>query len=244
MKRYVKFYPSILKSIRKQMENSYAEEYSTLNYILYRLYKKDNNVIEVNIINELKKIAYFNVDDEIYCYLDKESDIIEAVRVRGIMFEILKSKINSSKTRKAWYLLKNTQNNIIMKTTLNRIEFLTGIPLEKYIIDTVIAPVGTVNSAILIDKKEVKDNIYKVARYLSNKHNYGYKIDYETSTLTVETTQRTLTFTWDRGVILLNGKLIANLLDNTKRIGEYIVFEFRKRMLDYSEVNNYAKKTR
>lgn len=244
MKRYVKFYPSILKSIRKQMENSYAEEYSTLNYILYRLYKKDNNVIEANIINELKKIAYFNVDDEIYCYLDKESDIIEAVRVRGIMFEILKSKINSSKTRKAWYLLKNTQNNIIMKTTLNRIEFLTGIPLEKYIIDTVIAPVGTVNSAILIDKKEVKDNIHKVARYLSNKHNYGYKIDYETSTLTVETTQRTLTFTWDRGVILLNGKLIANLLDNTKRIGEHIVFEFRKRMLDYSEVNNYAKKTR
>ena len=244
MKRYVKFYPSILKSIRKQMENSYAEEYSTLNYILYRLYKKDNNVIEVNIINELKKIAYFNVDDEIYCYLDKESDIIEAVRVRGIMFEILKSKINSSKTRKVWYLLKNTQNNIIMKTTLNRIEFLTGIPLEKYIIDTVIAPVGTVNSAILIDKKEVKDNIHKVARYLSNKHNYGYKIDYETSILTVETTQRTLTFTWDRGVILLNGKLIANLLDNTKRIGEYIVFEFRKRMLDYSEVNNYAKKTR
>ena len=73
MSRYVKFYPSIIKNIKRQMASSYSDDYETLNYILYRLTKKDNFVIEVDVITSLRNIADFDVDDDIYCYLEKET---------------------------------------------------------------------------------------------------------------------------------------------------------------------------
>ena len=231
MSRYVKFYPSIIKNIKKQMASSYSDDYETLNYILYRLTKKDNFVIEADVITSLRNIADFDVDDDIYCYLEKESDIVEAVKVRDIMFDILNSKMQSIRgkqvkfnTTKVRALLNNSKNNIILKTSLYRIELLTGMDLKKYIVKTVVAPIGSIKTIKLMDKKETQDIIYKVARYLSVKFNCGYKIDYEASNLTVERGQ-VLQFHWDRGALLLNGKMIANLLSSTNDIARKIMME-------------------
>lgn len=235
MSRYVKFYPSIIKNIKKQMASSYLDDYETLNYILYRLTKKDNFVIEADVITSLRNIADFDVDDDIYCYLEKESDIVEAVKVRDIMFDILNSKMQSMRGKQAKFnttkvraLLSNSKNNIIMKTSLYRIEFLTGMELKKYIVKTVVAPIGSLNTVKLLNKKETEDTIYKAARYLSVKFNCGYKIDYEASNITVERGQ-VLQFHWDRGALLLNGKMIVNLLSGTKEIARKIMMEINNK---------------
>lgn len=235
MSRYVKFYPSIIKNIKRQMASSYLDDYETLNYILYRLTKKDNFVIEADVITSLRNIADFDVDDDIYCYLEKESDIVEAVKVRDIMFDILNSKMQSIRgkqvkfnTTKVRALLSNSKNNIIMKTSLYRIEFLTGMELKKYIVKTVVAPIGSLNTVKLLNKKETEDIIYKVARYLSVRFECGYKIDYEASNITVERGQ-VLQFHWDRGALLLNGKMIVNLLSGTKEIARKIMMEINNK---------------
>lgn len=235
MSRYVKFYPSIIKNIKRQMASSYLDDYETLNYILYRLTKKDNFVIEADVITSLRNIAVFDVDDDIYCYLEKESDIVEAVKVRDIMFDILNSKMQSIRgkqvkfnTTKVRALLNNSKNNIIMKTSLYRIELLTGMELKKYIVKTVVAPIGSLNTVKLLNKKETEDVIYKVARYLSVRFECGYKIDYEASNITVERGQ-VLQFHWDRGALLLNGKMIVNLLSGTKEIARKIMMEINNK---------------
>ena len=211
MSRYVKFYPSIIKNIKRQMASSYLDDYETLNYILYRLTKKDNFVIEADVITSLRNIADFDVDDDIYCYLDKESDIVEAVKVRDIMFDILNSKMQSIRgkqvkfnTTKVRALLNNSKNNIIMKTSLYRIEFLTGMELKKYIVKSVVAPIGSLNTVKLLNKKETASNI------------------------TVERGQ-VLQFHWDRGALLLNGKMIVNLLSGTKEIARKIMMEINNK---------------
>ena len=232
MDRYVKFQPSLIDKVEAQLSSSFPVDYESLYYILCRLKQKENCVIETSDIEELGKIANFNVKRHIICYYERESEDIEQVKVKRVAIELVEHKLRNTieacqgrarppfDVRLVKNLLNSRDDNIFAKSTLYRIELLTGMHLRKHIIDTMII-FNKSNKLKALTNKQECDIMYSVARELSNRFNYGYSLNYNSNTLRVDK-DKSLVFYWNKGALYCNKKLIGNLLESVKDISKVI----------------------
>nr|DAR79288.1 MAG TPA: hypothetical protein [Caudoviricetes sp.] len=232
MNRYVKYNQKLLEEIEKQLSSSFPIDYETLKYILYRLKKKENHVIEISVIDDLKKISNFDVKRYIICYYEKESDDIEAVKVRRRAIELVNDKVYNAildtklgikapfSIREVINLVNSRNENIFSKKNLYRIELLTGMNLRKHILDTMIVMNGNTLMRLLSPEEEF-NIMHSVARELSNRYNYGYKLNSQDNSLTVEKGNEIVLY-WSKGALRYNKKVVANLFESVKDIGKTI----------------------
>lgn len=106
-------------------------------------------------------------------YLDYLEELISETRTKG------GNKFNVLQVRR---LINKRQGNHIKKIYFRRIEYLLNMKLDKFI-DSVVIVGEKINVRAREQRNE--DIIYSIARRLSTKYNYGYKLDYEHKYMTV-----------------------------------------------------------
>ena len=189
MKRnLVKFYPSVMEELDKQYTFS-TDDFENFEYIK-KLMLKDKYILLLDDYNELVELGIKNLDRHIYCYLNTMSENIELVKFDMGYLDFLEELISETRTKggnkfnvlQVRRLINKRQGNHIKKIYFRRIEYLLNMKLDKFI-DSVVIVGEKINVRAREQRNE--DIIYSIARRLSTKYNYGYKLDYEHKYMTV-----------------------------------------------------------
>ena len=166
-----------------------GDDYDTYKYI-YNMMLKDKYIMTLDDLSELKKLGDFDLDKHIYCYLNTMSENIELVKFDMGYLDFLEELISETRTKgsnkfnvlQVRRLINKRQGNHIKKIYFRRIEYLLNMKLDKFI-DYVVIVGEKINVRAREQRNE--DIIYSIARRLSTKYNYGYKLDYEHKCMTV-----------------------------------------------------------
>lgn len=166
-----------------------GDDYDTYKYI-YNMMLKDKYIMTLDDLSELNKLGDFDLDKHIYCYLHTMSENVELVKFDMGYLDYLEELISETRTKgsskfnvlQVRRLIGKRQGNHIKKIYFRRIEYLLNMKLDKFI-DSVVIVGEKINVRAREQRNE--DIIYSIARRLSTKYNYGYKLDYEHKCMTV-----------------------------------------------------------
>ena len=106
-------------------------------------------------------------------YLDYLEELISETRTKG------SNKFNVLQVRR---LIGKRQGNHIKKIYFRRIEYLLGMQLDRFI-DSVVVVGTRINVRAREERNE--EIVYAIARRLSVKYGYGYAINFENKTITI-----------------------------------------------------------
>lgn len=188
IRNLVKFYPSVMEELEKDISLS-GDDYDTYKYI-YNMMLKDKYIITLDDLSELNKLGDFDLDKHIYCYLHTMSENVELVKFDMGYLDYLEELISETRTKgsnkfnvlQVRRLIGKRQGNHIKKIYFRRIEYLLGMQLDRFI-DSVVVVGTRINVRAREERNE--EIVYAIARRLSVKYGYGYAINFENKTITI-----------------------------------------------------------
>lgn len=216
---FVKFTPALITNLEKKLIFSKETRFEE---ILERLrYKKRfNKVIPIEDFYVLEEVKGLSPEKYVYCFLDSEDDLNKIVKVKGAFFErveVLKLNLELKEQAKINTSLRERNGYYIPLVYFNRIEFLLDTIFKGYIDEEL--SVRDANMVMGLTDGLKREVIYKVARRLSTKYNYGYKLMYESSSIVLEKGERVV-FSWRDTGVFCGGKEICKLYDGIKFIAD------------------------
>lgn len=238
---YIHFRPSLIDKLGTELIKPKKRGKTLLRYIIQKLEKAENRVVEKDVVEELNNILPYSIDNYIYCYVEGKNDIIEAVNLDNSFYKHVEEKIsylgNTSMVKKFYENeIVEKGKKLVPKKELYRFSILMKEDFRPFIRRTI---VYTNKIEKPLHKDEVKAKIYKIARYLSNEYNRGYKIKYDENTLILESEDKYyLELTYHEDTIYHKKEAVANLKDSFVAISRKLDKKFK----NYIEFQKYQER--
>lgn len=242
---YVKFYPGLAKAIDERLKHEYLYDEDVkdgLEKILTGFSRKDNCVLNANVLEFFKKVIDFDIEKYIYCMLGGNdlNNLTTYVKLKSTFFDFVdkeKLRLSENDFKKVETDLTRRQINLLPLLNFRRIEYIIGIQLGEFVEKRYI-PIENIVEELKIGEKEKGEKMYQALRILSTKYNFGYRFCQETKNFFLEKqNKKELEFYYGSGSIYFGKKEICDFYFETSIIAKKIN-NFYERMIRKEQENN------